>query len=273
MKPSEVIIKRLEELKFDNSSTSYVHIKNILKNQLIPVAFTEHHPSKLIRYRRHNNGEKFFYNLDELTYRKDILNINKFGRANEPGQGFFYCNDNHNQITGISEAVSIFRGNTESKEEKLTIGVWNLKQKLILAVILPSKSNQGISPEFDSIKEFYENFEQSDNYKDLITFNEFLADEFASDLIKHKSNYKITCAFSNYIKDTFPNVDGIMYPSLKAEYKGINIVLWPEVIDEKAEFLTARRQTFTLIGHKNFVETDVQDMISFEKNTGKLKWE
>ncbi len=263
MKPSEIIINRLNELKDDSSNSSYPHIKNILSNQLIPVAFIEHYPSNLIRYRRHNKGEKFFYNVEELTYRQDILDINNFGRANEPGQGLFYCNDNFNQEAGITEAVSIFRGNTESKEEILSVGAWNLKEKLTLAVILPSKSNHGINEEFDSIKEFYENFEDSDNYKELIIFNEFLSKEFASDLIKHKSNYKITCAFSNYIKETYPNVDGIMYPSIKAEFKDINLVLWPEVIDKKMSFLTARRQIFTLVAPKTFVETNVKDMIGY----------
>ena len=41
MRTSEQIIGRLKELKEDNSISSYTHIKNILKNQLIPFSF--HH--------------------------------------------------------------------------------------------------------------------------------------------------------------------------------------------------------------------------------------
>lgn len=37
MRTSEQIITRLKELKEDNSISSYTHIKNILKNQLIPI--------------------------------------------------------------------------------------------------------------------------------------------------------------------------------------------------------------------------------------------
>ena len=60
------------------------------------------------------------------------------------------------------------------------------------------------------------------------------------DLEKHKSNYKITCAFSNYIKEKFPEIDGIIYASVKSEFKGTNIVLWPEVVDEKLDFVAAK---------------------------------
>ena len=141
MKPSEQIIERLNLLKEMDNISSYSHIKNILKNQIIPVPLLEYKPFRLIRYRRHNKGEIFFEYSHELSYRTDILNIHNFGRANEPGQGLFYCNDNKNQETGISEAVSIFRGNTKSKEEILTIGAWDLNKSLNLVMILPAEQN------------------------------------------------------------------------------------------------------------------------------------
>src|SRR5680860_143560 len=124
MKVSDEIIAKLKELKADNSVSSYPQIKNILKNQRIPIAFTDLRPYKLIRYRSHDdtNKDKLFESSEELSYRTDIMNINRFGRANESGQGFFYCNDNENRNTGITEIVSIFRGNDNSSEEVLTIG-------------------------------------------------------------------------------------------------------------------------------------------------------
>ena len=127
MKVSDQIIAKLKNLKASNSISSYSHIKNILKNQNIIIPFIEIKPFKLIRYRKHNdtNIDELFKSSEELTFRKDILNINNFGRANEPGQGFFYCNDHKNQETGISEIVSIFRGNENSNEEILTISAWD----------------------------------------------------------------------------------------------------------------------------------------------------
>ena len=272
MRSSAQLIPKLIELKEDNSISSYSHIKNIITNQRIPIAYTEIKPFKLIRYRRHNKGENFFENAKQLSYRNEILNINHFGRANEPGQGFFYCNDNNNQNTGIAEAVSVFRGNEDSDEEILTIGVWNLKEKLKLAMILPSSENTGINGEFDKMKESYNNIDNSAEFEDLKIFNEFLAKEFTLDLEKHKSNYKITCAFSNYIKEQFPEVDGIIYASIKSEFKGTNIVLWPEVVDKKTEFSAARKSIFKRIANKTFAEVKTYDSKGYDCQLDKISW-
>lgn len=210
--------------------------------------------------------------MDELSYRKDILNLKNFGSANEPGQGFFYCNDNNNQNTGISESVSIFRGNEECNEEILTIGVWNLKESIKLAMILPSEEIVGINQEFDEMKYIYNNFENSKEFEGLKNFNEFLVKEFTLDLKKHKSNYKITCAFSNYIREQFPEVDGIIYTSIKSEYQGTNIVLWPEVVDKKIEFFAARKSIFKRLYDNTFVEIQKFDSKKYNKQTGKISW-
>jgi len=272
MKASEELIKKLSGLKEQNTISSYSHIKNILKNQIIPIPFYDYKPFKLIRHRRHNNGEAFFQQSGQLSYRKDILNIRDFGRMNEPGQGLFYCNDNKNQNTGISEAVSIFRGNEDSNEEIFTIGAWNLKDSLKLAMILPTIENSGKNSEFDEMKKFYNGFEQSEEFDDLKNFNEFLAKEFTLDLQKHKSNYKITCAFSNYIKEKFPEVDGIIYASVKSEFEGTNIVLWPEVVDQKLEFVAARKSIFKRVKYKTFVEVATIDSKGYNKEMEEIIW-
>lgn len=148
MKISDKLILKLKELKTSDSISSYTHIKNILSYQCIMIPYTLVKPDKLIRYRRHNsnNIDHLFKHSEDLTYRKDILNIENFGRANEPGQGVFYCNDSHNQSTGIAEIVSVFRGNEDSPEEVLTISAWDLVESLKLGIILPINDNKGKQP-------------------------------------------------------------------------------------------------------------------------------
>ncbi|WP_369752566.1 hypothetical protein AB3G34_11955 [Flavobacterium sp. WC2409] len=272
MRTSEQIIAKLKELKEDNSISSYTHIKNILKNQIIPIIYSEFQPFRLIRYRKHYNDEDFFESSEELTYRKDILNINNFGRLNEPGQGYFYCNDNENQTTGIAEIVSVFRGNDESNDEILTIGTWNVNQKLKLAVILPKNENFGINSEFDKLKEDYNKLDDSEHFEDVKILNEFIANEFTLDLEKHKSNYKITCAYSNYIKEQFPEIDGIIYASVKSEFSGTNIVLWQDVVDNKIEFFAARKSIFKRVADKSFVEVETFDSKSYDSKNDKIIW-
>jgi hypothetical protein len=102
--------------------------------------------------------------------------------------------------------------------------------------------------------------------------SEFLAKEYTLDLEKHKSNYKITCAFSNYIKEQFPEVDGIIYASIKSEYNGTNIVLWPEVVDEKTEFFAARKSIFKRFPNKTFAEVQAFDSKSYDSVLDKISW-
>lgn len=274
MSASKEIIEKLSKLKASNSISSYPHIKNILKNQRIPVAFTELKPFKLIRYRSHidKNRDKLFGSSQELSYRTDILNINELGRANESGQGLFYCNDNENQNTGITEIVSVFRGNENSEEEVLTIGAWDVTENLTLAMILPSEQIIGNNKDFDMMKADFNRFEESPEFEDLKILNEFLANEFTLDIEKHNSNYKISCAFAMYIKEQIPEVDGIMYASVKSEYKGVNIVLWPKVVDEKLEFVAARKTVFKKTKDKTFVEELINKSVSYNREKDEINW-
>ena len=89
---------------------------------------------------------------------------------------------------------------------------------------------------------------------------------------KHKSNYKITCAYANYIKELFPEIDGIIYSSVKSESNGTNIVLWPEVVDEKIDFFAARKSIFKRVDDKNFVEIETFDSKSYDRKNDKIIW-
>jgi len=274
MSVSNQIIKKIKELKKDNSLGSYSHIKNILFNQFIPVFCTEVRPYKIIRYRKHNedNRNDLFNTSEDLSYRKDILNISNFGRANEPGQGFFYCNDNKNQDTGISEIVSVLRGNHDSEEEVLTIGAWNLMQSLKLAIILPLKSSFLSQEDLKNMKKFYSQIAEGNKLEEIKKLVNFIAEEYYLDIDKDNSNYKITAAFSNYVRNVFPEIDGIMYSSIKSEHTGINIVLWPEIVDSKLEFAAARKTVFKKTQEKTFVEEVIAESKMYDTKSDIITW-
>lgn len=274
MSVSNQLIKRIKELKEDNSIPSYSHIKNILFNQFIPVFCTEIRPCKIIRYRKHNedNRNDLFKSSEDLSYRKDILNISNFGRSNEPGQGFFYCNDNKNQSTGISEIVSILRGNHASEEEVLTIGAWNLNQSLKLAIILPLKSSFLSQEDIKNMENFYSQIAEGNELEEIKIFVNFIAEEYYLDIDKDNSNYKITAAFSNYVKNVFPEIDGIMYSSIKSEHSGINIVLWPEVADSKLEFAAARKTVFKKNQDNSLFEEIIAESKTYDTKNDIINW-
>lgn len=273
MNEVKILIDRLIELKKENSLESYTHIKNILANQFFPVPFVKHKPYRLIRTRSHRKGEILFENIDDLTYRKDILNINHFGRANEPGQGLFYCNDNLNEATGFSESMNIFRSNPNCHNEIITIGAWDIARELTLAVILPSEYKEVENSLLNSAKESYSLLDDgSSNFKQLKLMLEFIATEFTLDKEKDNSNYKITCAFVNYIKNEFPDLDGVIYASVKSALKGENIVLWENVVEDNLKLISARKRTFRLNGHKKLIETEYCDTNHIDYNSGKIQW-
>ena len=273
MKESEALIERLKELKNDDSDRSYTHIKNILFNQIFPIAFITYKPFRLIRTRSHKKDEILFKKIKDLSFNKDILNINYFGRSNEPGQGLFYCNDNLNEGTAFSETMNLFRNNPHSDQEVITIGAWQVDRELKLAVILPSEFKEIASSLINSASKSYNYLDDgTDNYRDLKATIEFIANEFTLDLITDKSNYKVTCAFTNYIKSKFPSVDGIVYASVKSELKGENIVLWEHVADKNLMLIGARKRTFKLINKEDFFETEYCDSDKINYNSGQITW-
>lgn len=270
---SNELIKKLKELAGASSVSSYSHIKNILSNQRLQIVFTKYNPGVLIRCRPNISETELFEKVDDLSYRKDILNINNFGRVNEPGQPIFYCNDRENENTGITESLSLFRGNEKSEIEVFTTGAWKVSEALNLAVIVSTQSNHGKNAFLDEMKRIYEGAGEGEYFSDLLNFNEFLCNEFSKDLIKDKSNYLITCAYSNYIKSTYSdNVDGIVYGSVKSEGEGINIALWPETVDKKLELVAARKRILKRFPNKVFGEIALQDSKSIDSSSGQIHW-
>lgn len=273
MEAAQILIKRIQELSKSRSFSDYIHIKNILGNQKIPIAFFTHDTSIILRCRPHNKNSTQFKHKDELSYRKDILNINSFGRCNEPGQPIFYCSDQDNENTGIVESLSLFRGKKRSKSETITIGAWKVKEPLKLALILPPKTNLGKNQFFDEMMKFYRTYSNSDYYNELLTFNDYLCEEFSKDIIKEKTNYFISCAYSNYIREHFSDqIDGIAYGSVKSQHEGVNIALWPESVDKKLDLIAAIKRTSKRFPGKIFGEIKVQESISVDKITGNIIW-
>lgn len=273
----KILINKFKELKKNNKPESYVHIKNILANQILPITFTKYKPKILIRTRPHEENESFYTKIDDLNYNKNILNINYFGRANEPGQGLFYCNDKKNEVTGFAETMNVFRNNPNSFKETITQGAWCVDKELNLCIILPSEYKKVTSSIINSgVNTFNTINDNSDNFKELKNVLEFISEEFTINYKNDIPNYKITCAFVNYIKDNFPFIDGIIYASVKSdnigELNGENIVLWEDVADQNLKLVGARKRTFKLINKDEFIETECFDAKEINHETGNIKW-
>jgi len=268
------LIKDLKELKTNNDTSSYQHVKELIYKEQIMVPYTRYQSSLLIRYRRHTEREYdvYFQNISDLSYRKDITNINRFGRANEPNQGFFYCNDDKNESTGIAECTSVLRGNHNSLREVFTVGAWELKRPLILANIVIQNYTNNNKPLLENIHQTNISISDRKILEHQSVLLDFIAKEFSNDSNNQDYNYYITSAFANYVRDNFPNVDGILYSSVQMNWQGRNIVLWPNVVDKNLKFKRARKLSLRRVNANKFIQYFENESEDYNYKEGKLVW-
>lgn len=213
--------------------------------------------------------------------------IKKFGRANKPNEAMFYGSLNF--PTACTEAVckgNVFENNNSAM---LTVGVWKFETPLKL-VQLPHSEKY--------FKEFYEevNFKSEKiQLEHIRASNEelrkqigndfdfeklmFFADHFAKWNIKNDWEYKLSNYFVDRVLNRIPEfpideeIDGIIYPSIALSYQEKNLVLKPEVAENKLKFIDAMQVWFV-----SFMETGggaqfipIEQRVKVD-NKGNLLW-
>ena len=269
----DYLIKCIKDENEVNSFESYTYIKNIFQNLHIPL------PTRLVpvgtrvaRCRPHSNNEDFFKLISDLSYRTDLINIKKFGRANEPGQSMFYCSDAHE--LSFVETSLITRQNVAVDFELLTTGVWEVEKELIVVNILTNDRIKGRNKVVDAMHEDFENFikQAGQSGEVLKRFLTFVSDEFTKEAKGDSSKYMISCAFANYVYNNFPNVDGILFPSSLYPDKGMNFVILPETVDKSMKFLQARRGKMKKRSGTVYDEVDTIESKMNKDEVEKIDW-
>ena len=267
------LLESLSKAKDEESIESYIYIKNILDSIEFPLLFTIYlKGTKFVRSRAHKEDEDFFETVDQLSYRKDIRNIKKFGRANEPGQSIFYCANN--AIVSFAETNSVVREDEGKDFEYITTGIWISTEDIVVVNLLNNENTKDQHLEFDqSIKSFEDlidsqNDENAFAVRDLL---QFLSKEFSTSFKKNSNHYKITSAFTNYVL-LIENVDGILYPSTIYPTDGFNFALRTDVVDKKMKFYAAQRIKIQRIGEKEYKEVEKIESEISVSNDNIIKW-
>jgi len=118
-------LKFLLDKKNENSIDSYVSIKNSIALYSIPNAtIVIPAGTALIRGRVHDDPNKYFTQISEISHNQDLFKIKTFGRLNEPLQSIFYCSTNRE--TAFFE-VSKIQKKKEIILEAITYGKWILQ--------------------------------------------------------------------------------------------------------------------------------------------------
>lgn len=232
--------------------------------------------SFLHRSRLNDKDNLDFNKIEQLSYRKDVDEINGYGRANKPKQSIFYCADK--DYTAVFETSRLNRSclSEVCEFEIITTGKWELKQDLNYILMWKSPNaierNSFVKEYNKKIDGIAKNKFGEDSYKEIDNFLSFLSSEFTKKVNSH-DDYKISCAFSNvfYMREDLDfNVDGISYPSAQSAEYGINLALFPEKIKEKIKLVSASRQTF-ILNKGQYIQ--IEDKQSKKIQSGNIYWD
>lgn len=176
--------------------------------------------------------------------------VKSFGRCNIPHQPVFYCSD----IRPTSYLELLEYWIEEKKEEFLyaTIGKWTIENSLKLLIITSPSEKDRQSP-YDKMYgkklDHFINQQNGDMKNAIIILYKFLFDKFRKPAKKDPQTYIITAAYSNFAFNmTKDSVDGILYPSVPSEEKGINLAIKGTYNFEKnMKLILVTRDTFRRI--------------------------
>lgn len=223
---------------------------------------------------RINLEGEIFNSENQLSYRTDIRNITKYGRANIPHSSMFYgsiVSDHiaNPRIVNIFETDESFRNHdSEDRELLVTVGKWKIKEDFEIAEITFSDEVRKKIPSVQKAYEYHIQKIKQDhpkNYEYFIRIMEFFSDEFAKKDITSDSDYKLSAAYTELA--LMANLKGVTYPSVRTEFEGINVALPIPVVDEFLELEIAGMFLIKKIGKKSVMDnasitTDLGEMNS-----------
>lgn len=285
--PKDVILDILdfiEEKKIENSSTSYISIKNALKLFSIPVpVITIPRGTRLYRLRIHREPGALFKRVQDLGHRVDRNGITEFGRANEPLQSLFYCSDIRD--TAFCETSGLVRKRKKGTREEYTVGIWETQRDILMAS-LPRTNRYKKNTTVQSLNKYFNDYVAEHPNEDLLNLRfllQRLAHQFSLKHTKKQPSYLITAAFSNYLFETpmasFETkekvfVDGIVYPSVFYKEQGMNLAIRPELIENgHIKLVKAIYNKMELINSDTYAEILNISSKAIDQRTFEIIWE
>ena len=179
--------------------------------------------------------------------------VKDYGRCNLPSEAKFYCSNFY--PTACLECLTngFVKDITESKT--VTMSTWKIKEPLVLAEVMFSKDKLNNLKGFDPGR-YEEQIKYADDWYNnmLITFQKdtessysndysievlkIFSDEFGKINIESGrdyilSNYYCESIFNHtFLGESKIQIDGIIYPSVKFNYKEYNVVIHPRAMNK-----------------------------------------
>lgn len=175
---------------------------------------------------------KYYNKIEEISYSKKPP---KLGRGSN-GRKMFYGSVSTKGVKQGRTVSYVEVSNIWYKEdpyydsESMTCGRWIVKKPFRLAVIAHHNIFNEANPE---TKELHDKFKleiekMPEIAEEVMMILNFFAEEF-SKKVSHNWEYKISAAVTEAAIQA--GLGGVMYPSFQTEYKGLNVVLSQEIVD------------------------------------------
>lgn len=224
------------------------------------------------RIRNNYKGEVFF-SEPEISFRSDIWNIKDFGRCNLPNSSKFYSSLSSKYIkeirlANVLETNKVFRDNLSiRKRQVFTSGKWITRLPLTVAIFPFNRYAKGSNEEISLHAHKYEEIISSFNNSEKQIANKvlpFISYHLSKKHIKSHWEYAISAFFREFILDKY-NLDGILYPSVRTNYKTYNLMLEPESLN-KLEFTQAAMFELFIDRKKAFIDNVADgEITSYDK--------
>jgi hypothetical protein len=208
-----------------------------------PLNVTEFHIGNVIYRIRPNTGNKSFTNASDLSYKPQAYN-KTYQRASSPQATMFYGSiipqENLNsevdmaRVIAATEASNLIR-NKDSADgvEIVSFGKWRVLDTISLGTVVYSEVERNVTPYAKGrAKYVLELLEKSpDIAQQGKLMMDFIASEFSKKEIRGDFDYIISALFTERIIEK--GFDGVIYPSVRAEEKGMNVAILPNVVDNR----------------------------------------
>ena len=238
-------------------------VKQLLSILIIPTI--EITPGTEVQRIRNNFKGEVFYSESEISYRSDIWNINEFGRCNLPNSSKFYSSLSSKyiqeiRVVNVLETNKAFREYSSiRKRQVFTSGNWVIRKPLNVAIFPFNKYAKVANSEVKLHSETYEQIIKSFTFNDRQNAQKilpFISYQLSKKNIKSHWDYSISAFFSEFIIDKY-NLDGILYPSVRANYKTYNLMLNPASLNKLDLTRAAMFELF--IDRKNVIIDNLAD--------------
>lgn len=254
------ICDRIEKLmtlyRDNNHDLLYEKTINELRNVNFSGIFIQLNNLPLYRVRLNNEKNEIFENTQDLHYAPQKY-VCSYGRVNRPGQSMFYCSE-FPSICNLELLYDYLLKNDIGHERLATNSQWEIKTDLNILILAIAPSNREFVNGFTLRNECFKfvKSEPEPAHEAYSNFYSLTWHFFEKNAKNDYSVYVVCSAIANYFTLQFPNIDGLIYPTVQGN-TGYNIVLRPHVLDNK--MITPKKEVYVkkwIIANKNSMTID-----------------